>query len=64
MQTYRISLEVIEKEINATQKFLEKYRDTGYNDVVICAHEMVEDLDIDCSSGAARLDGLLGCSPP
>jgi len=28
MQTYGISMEVIGKEINATQKFLEKYRDT------------------------------------
>lgn len=54
MQTYGISLEVIEKEINATQKFLEKYRDTGYNEAVICAHEMVEDLDIDCSFPQGR----------
>ena len=54
MQTFGVSLEVVETEIKATEKVLKKYCNNGYNSAVTSVREIDETLYID--SGLQKAD--------
>ena len=54
MQTTGVSMEVVEKEIKATEKVLKKYREDGYSGAVATAREIAEGLQIERSFAESR----------
>ena len=49
LQSYGVSLHTMETEIQATEKFLQNYRTTGYDSAATSAVEIAQELDIDPS---------------
>ncbi|KAH1168977.1 hypothetical protein KIL84_013567 [Mauremys mutica] len=47
IQSPDVSIDVLQAEVGATMKFLEDYRNTGYNSVVTNAREIAEHMDIE-----------------
>ena len=47
LQSYGVSLHTMETEIQATEKFLQNYRTTGYDSAATSAVEIAQELDID-----------------
>ena len=54
MQTTGVSMEVVEKEIKATEEVLKKYREDGYSGAVATAREIAEGLQIERSFAESR----------
>ena len=54
LQSYGVSLHTMETEIQATEKFLQNYRTTGYDGVATSAVEIAQELDIDPSFPSSR----------
>ena len=54
LQSYRVSLHTMETEIQATEKFLQNYRPTGYDSAATSAVEIAQELDIDPSFPPSR----------
>ena len=54
LQSYGVSLHTIETEIQATEKFLQNYRTTGYDSAATSAVEIAQELDIDPSSRSGK----------
>ena len=54
LQSYGISLHTMETEIQATEKFLQNYRTTGYDSAATSAVEIAQELDIDPSFPLSR----------
>ena len=54
LQSYGISLHTMETEIQATEKFLQNYRTTGYDSAATSAVEIAQELDIDPSFPPSR----------
>ena len=46
LQSYGVSLHTMETEIQATEKFLQNYRTTGYDSAATSAVEIAQELDI------------------
>ena len=53
-QSYGVSLHTMETEIQATEKFLQNYRTTGYDSAATSAVEIAQELDIDPSFPPSR----------
>ena len=49
LQSYGVSLHTMETEIQATEKFLQNYRTTGYDSAATSAVEIAQEWDIDFS---------------
>ena len=54
LQSYGVSLHTMETEIQATEKFLQNYRTTGYDSAATSAVEIAQELDIDPSFPQSR----------
>ena len=54
LQSYGVSLHTMETEIQATEKFLQNYRTTGYDSAATSAVEIAQELDIDPSFPPSR----------
>ena len=54
LQSYGVSLHTMETEIQATEKFLQNYRTTGYDSAATSAVEIAQELDIDPSFSPSR----------
>ena len=54
MQTTGVSMEVVEKEIKATEEVLKKYCEDGYRGAVATAREIAEGLQIERSFAKSR----------
>ena len=54
LQSYGVSLHTKETEIQATEKFLQNYRTTGYDSAATSAVEIAQELDIDPSFPPSR----------
>ena len=54
LQSYGVSLHTMETEIQATEKFLQNYRTTGYDSSATSAVEIAQELDIDPSFPPSR----------
>ena len=54
LQSYGVSLHTMETEIQATEKFLQNYRPTGYDSAATSAVEIAQELDIDPSFPPSR----------
>ena len=54
LQSYGVSLHTTETEIQATEKFLQNYRTTGYDSAATSAVEIAQELDIDPSFPPSR----------
>ena len=54
LQSYGVSLHTMETEIQATEKFLQNYRTTGYDSAATSAVEIAQELDIDPSFPLSR----------
>ena len=47
MQTCGISSDVVKSEIHTTQSFLQDYRQNGYNNAMISAREIAEEVGVE-----------------
>ena len=54
LQSYGVSIHTMEMEIQATEKFLQNYRTTGYDSAATSAVEIAQELDIDPSFPPSR----------
>ena len=54
LQSYGVSLHTMETEIQASEKFLQNYRTTGYDSAATSAVEIAQELDIDPSFPPSR----------
>ena len=54
LQSYGVSFHTMETEIQATEKFLQNYRTTGYDGAATSAVEIAQELDIDPSFPPSR----------
>ena len=54
LQSYGVSLHTMETEIQATEKFLQNYRTTGFDSAATSAVEIAQELDIDPSFPPSR----------
>ena len=54
LQSYGVSLHTMETETQATEKFLQNYRTTGYDSAATSAVEIAQELDIDPSFPPSR----------
>ena len=61
METYGISLEIIELEIKATLGFLEKYHNDRYSTAIVEGHEIAKNLDIDSTFAETGIERKNNC---